>query len=209
MKETQESQAQPGSIRAHVLQLMNRKDKIEEEIRELTNILTQNGVGMNEPLVDAEGFPLNTIDIYQVRHARHRIICLQNDHKAIMKQIENGLQGYYSTSSSSDNMDTTPISTEPPKEAVIHKIPFAKVTLVSPGSPADYAGIHVGDEIVEFGSVNSTNFKSVTDIATVVQHSEGAQVNLKLRRGERYLTVGLVPKKWVGRGLLGCNIVAI
>lgn len=35
----------------------------------------QNNVGMHEPLVDAEGFPRNDIDLYQVRTARHKIIC--------------------------------------------------------------------------------------------------------------------------------------
>lgn len=35
----------------------------------------QKGVGMNEPLVDAEGFPRDDIDLYQVRTARHNIIC--------------------------------------------------------------------------------------------------------------------------------------
>ena len=30
---------------------------------------------MNEPLVDAEGFPRDDIDLYQVRTARHNIIC--------------------------------------------------------------------------------------------------------------------------------------
>lgn len=35
----------------------------------------QNHVGMDEPLVDSEGFPRQDIDVYQVRHARHKIIC--------------------------------------------------------------------------------------------------------------------------------------
>lgn len=30
---------------------------------------------MNGPLVDAEGFPRDDIDLYQVRSARHDIIC--------------------------------------------------------------------------------------------------------------------------------------
>lgn len=30
---------------------------------------------MDEPLVDAEGFPRDDIDLYQVRTARHNIIC--------------------------------------------------------------------------------------------------------------------------------------
>ena len=35
----------------------------------------QKSVGMDEPLIDAEGFPRADIDIYSVRHARHQIIC--------------------------------------------------------------------------------------------------------------------------------------
>lgn len=163
---------------------------------------------MHDPLVDSEGYPINSIDVFQVRHARHRIICLQNDHKALMKQIENGLQGYYSASSSEHGMDTQPIDATAPVQ-VVHETPFARVTLVSEGSPADRAGIHVLDEVVEFGSVNSTNFKAITDIAAVVQHSDGLQVNVKLKRDDRFVTVILIPRKWNGRGLLGCTIVTL
>lgn len=31
----------------------------------------------------------------------------------------------------------------------------------------------MGDEIVEFGSVNTQNFQSLQNVGTVVQHSEG------------------------------------
>lgn len=48
---------------------------------------------MESPLVDADGFPRNDIDVYQVRHARHQIINLQNDLKALLKEIEKGLEG--------------------------------------------------------------------------------------------------------------------
>lgn len=37
--------------------------------------LQQKGVGMKGPLVDAEGYPRADIDIFSVRHARHRIAC--------------------------------------------------------------------------------------------------------------------------------------
>jgi hypothetical protein len=43
---------------------------------------------MYEPLVDAEGYPRSDIDVYQVRHARAGIYRLQNDHKALMREIE-------------------------------------------------------------------------------------------------------------------------
>lgn len=167
-------------VRNQVLSLINQKDKIEAEIRELTSILTINGVGMSDPLVDQEGYPLNNIDVYQVRNARHRIICLQNDHKDIMKQIEHGLHGYYSVSAPDDTR-FSPMDVDR-KALTVHKTPFAKVTIVSPGSPAEFAGIEVNDEIVEFGSVNLTNFKNITDVAAVAQHSEGTRVNVKLKR---------------------------
>jgi len=198
-----------SEIRQEVLKLMQQKDHIEGEIKELTGILTNNGVGMNDPLVDDEGFPINSIDVYQVRHARHRIICLQNDHKALMKQIENGLHGYYGSSAGSAiNIQTGDVEMRS-EDTVIHKTPFAKITVVSQGSPADYSGIEVNDLVVEFGSVNSTNFRNITDIATLVQHSENQQVNLKLQRGDRYIVTYLRPKKWSGKGLLGCNIVPL
>ena len=38
-------------------------------------VLQQQDVGMDGPLVDAEGFPRADIDVYSVRHARHSIIC--------------------------------------------------------------------------------------------------------------------------------------
>ncbi|KAK5647168.1 hypothetical protein RI129_002060 [Pyrocoelia pectoralis] len=197
-------------IREHVLQLMKQKDDIENTIKELTDVLTRNGVGMNDPLVDQDGFPIANIDIYQVRHARHRIICLQNDHKALMKHIENGLHGYYSSSAHlpPNNNNVREVETLPMQNSVAHKIPFAKVTIVTPGSPAEICGIQVNDLIVEFGSINFSNFNNITDVANVVQHSEGQQLNIKLQRGDQYITTYLIPKKWIGRGLLGCNIVA-
>ncbi|CAG9833390.1 unnamed protein product [Diabrotica balteata] len=196
-------------VREQVLELMSRKDKIEAEIKDLTCILTQNGVGMNEPLVDSQGFPKSSIDVYQVRHARHRIICLQNDHKSLMKQIENGLHGYYSATSLDSNLNNAVAMETDPSNAVVHTEPFAKVTIVSDNSPAYFAGIDVGDLIVEFGSINKTNFKVITDIGTLVQHTEGNLLNVKVKRGDRFFTLQLIPKKWIGRGLLGCNIVSL
>lgn len=34
-------------------------------------------------------------------------------------------------------------------------------------------GLRVGDEVIEFGSVNTENFQNLQNIASVVQHSEG------------------------------------
>lgn len=36
-------------------------------------------------------------------------------------------------------------------------------------------GLRVGDEVIEFGSVNTGNFQNLKNIASVVQHSEGVR----------------------------------
>lgn len=44
-------------------------------------------------------------------------------------------------------------------------------------------------------------------IAEIVKHSEDKCIALKVRRNkERVHYLRLIPKKWSGRGLLGCNI---
>ena len=97
------------------LQLMKTKDDIEAEIIALTDDLNSNGAnneaaaGVKGPLVDSEGFPRADIDLYAgeellnaqerfcgnhvcaVRAKRHRLACLQTDHKNIMRQIEQAL----------------------------------------------------------------------------------------------------------------------
>ena len=55
----------------------------------------QQGVTLNSPLVDKEGYPL-AIDVHGVRNARNRIHHLTNDHKAIMKDIEKALHAVHS-----------------------------------------------------------------------------------------------------------------
>lgn len=42
------------------------KVNIEQKINILGGVLSTNGVGMTEPLVDRDGYPRNDIDVYQV-----------------------------------------------------------------------------------------------------------------------------------------------
>lgn len=80
------------SHREEVMKLIAKKEQMERSINDLGQILAANkNVGMNESLLDAEGFPRADIDVYAVREARHKIICLQNDLKATMSEIEKGL----------------------------------------------------------------------------------------------------------------------
>ncbi|XP_015733510.1 26S proteasome non-ATPase regulatory subunit 9 isoform X2 [Coturnix japonica] len=182
---------------SEVQQLVRRKDELEAQIRACYQLLDdQKGVGMDGPLVDSEGFPRADIDLYQVRTARHNIACLQNDHKALMKQVEEALHQLHAREKEKHARDEA----EARAEAMSQNLPtaFAKVNVVTPESPASIAGLQVDDEIVEFGSVNANNFKSLQNIATVVQHSEGLQYHsiAKMTTAGKTIKMKLVPAFW-------------
>nr|XP_020658394.1 26S proteasome non-ATPase regulatory subunit 9 isoform X2 [Pogona vitticeps] len=156
--------------------LLKKKDEIEAQIKAYYEVLEdQKGVGMNEPLVDVEGYPRADVDLYQVRTARHNIVCLQNDHKALMRQVEEALHQLHARDKEKRERDEAEARAEAQGQSQPLPLPFARVNAVTPGSPASLSGLQVGDEIVEFGSVNARNFRSLQDIATVVQHSEELQ----------------------------------
>lgn len=108
-------------------------------------------------------------------------------------------------------MDTSPSEPEPVATTKERKpsacVAIVKVNFVSAGSPAETAGIQVDDEIIEFGSVNVSNFKDLKQIGEIVMHRQNQQIALKIRRRNALHELTLIPKTWSGRGLLGCNIV--
>ncbi|XP_017144558.1 26S proteasome non-ATPase regulatory subunit 9 [Drosophila miranda] len=198
--------------------LMAAKTQLEAQISRNGQILAANdNVGMTGPMIDAEGFPRNDIDIYQVRQARQTIICLQNDHKELMNQIQNLLNQYHSEIATTDpELVNRASALELDSERGLGGAtiappdirPMVVVNLVSPSSPAEEAGLRVGDNICRFGSVNSSNFKGdLGQIGEVTRNMQDQNVQLKVMRGDQLLDLLLVPKAWSGRGLLGCNIV--
>ncbi|XP_034647284.1 26S proteasome non-ATPase regulatory subunit 9 isoform X1 [Trachemys scripta elegans] len=193
-----------------VQQLVRRKDELEAQIKACYAVLEgQKGVGMNEPLVDAEGYPRADVDVYQVRAARHNIICLQNDHKALMLQVEKALHQLHAREKEKQAKDEAEAQAEAMNQNQSLPQPFARVNAVTPGSPASISGLQVDDEIIEFGSVDTHNFQTLQNIATVVQHSEGKPLSVTVIRGGKKLHLGLTPKHWAGKGLLGCNILPL
>ncbi|XP_054851701.1 26S proteasome non-ATPase regulatory subunit 9 [Eublepharis macularius] len=193
-----------------VQQLLKKKDEIEAQIKAYYEVLEdQRGIGMNEPLVDVEGYPRADVDIYQVRTARHNIACLQNDHKALMREVEQALHQLHAREKEKREKDEAEARAEARNRSQALPLPFARVSAITPGSPASMSGLQVDDEIVEFGSVNTHNFQSLQNIATVVQHSEGKPLSVAVIRGGERMRLGLTPKRWTGKGLLGCNIVPL
>ncbi|MBN3316666.1 PSMD9 ATPase, partial [Atractosteus spatula] len=188
----------------YVKNLVKKKDEIEEQIKAYYDVLEdQKGVGMDGPLVDVEGYPRADVDVFQVRTARHNISCLQNDHKAIMLEIEEALHQLHAREKAKRAWDEAEAREEAMEQGCSPPQPFARVDTVTPGSPASLAGLHVGDEIVEFGSVNSVNFQNLQNIAMVVQHSEGKPLSITVIRSGQTVHLGLTPQRWSGRGLLG------
>lgn len=67
---------------------------------------------------------------------------------------------------------------DPPhtSSAGIYQAPFAKVGTVVSGSPAEEAGLKVGDLIRSFGAVNGRNHEKLSKVAELVGKSEGVRI---------------------------------
>ncbi|XP_045612882.1 26S proteasome non-ATPase regulatory subunit 9 isoform X1 [Procambarus clarkii] len=191
--------------RESVMALIEEKEKLEQTLKELWDVLKSNNVGMTEPVIDSEGYPRSDIDVYQVRHARHQIKCLQNDHTALLRHIEEGLAVVLSPSNV-EAMDPNGVSVSPPTPS---REPFARVDYIALGSPASIAGVEEKDLVTQFGSITSDNFRSMANLSQVVQHSVNSPIQVIVIRNEQSITLSLTPRQWSGRGLLGCNIVPI
>ncbi|XP_077600726.1 26S proteasome non-ATPase regulatory subunit 9-like [Stigmatopora nigra] len=190
-----------------VKNLIKKKDDIEEQIQAYYDVLEDQGVGLTGDLIDAEGYPRSDVNLYQIRNARHNISCLQNDHKAIMVDIEDALHRLHAREKVKRREDQAWMPEETTERRDGLPPAFARVDAVTQGSPASAAGLKVGDEVIEFGSVNSGNFQSLHNIASVVQHSEGKSLRVTVVREGQKANMSLTPQRWSGQGLMGCKIV--
>lgn len=109
--------------------------------------------------------------------------------------------------SESDSSDSMVSATTSTNNSSPYTVAFVKVDFVSPGSPAEESGICKDDEIVEFGSINASNFTDLKQIGELVMHRQNQQIVLKVKRRGQLHELKLIPKTWSGRGLLGCSIV--
>ncbi|GAQ45302.1 putative 26S proteasome regulatory subunit [Aspergillus tubingensis] len=211
-----------------MVDLMQEKERIEEELSALSSVLGSHGVNMNTSLTTFDGFPRDDIDVAQIRTTRARIIRLRNDHKDVMSHLEKGIHNHFANLQraqtavqSGGGLNGTSgsqpsVSGNNTSGAGTSGLPFAKVNSVVPGSPADQAGLRVGDTVREFGSANWLNHERLSKVAEIVQQSEGRTVAVKVVRKDPSssssidLSLQLVPRRdWGGRGLLGCHLVPL
>ena len=105
---------------------------------------------------------------------------------------------------------TTPSTPTPVPAAALSPLDaFFLVDQVYDDSPAQSAGLCIGDKVLQFGSVvKRSNSKDA--MRAVVSNSVGRAVRVVVYRvGEGMVTLQLVPQRWSGQGLLGCHLADI
>jgi 26S proteasome regulatory subunit N4 len=161
----------------------------------------------------------------------NRFLEYQSDYSELMKKIEEGLklhfkadnddsredtpnnnQDYIHINISNDNNNnnnSAPASHQNidhqrgDNEVQEKKVAFVKVNAVMRNSPAEVAGLKVGDEIIEFGNVNSQTADQLLGIRDMVLANENKYIDILLLREGTQKSVKLRPSKWPGNGLLG------
>ncbi|WVZ64982.1 hypothetical protein U9M48_014420 [Paspalum notatum var. saurae] len=204
-------------VKAETMKLMDQRGSLEAEMDAIIARLTApGGPGITGGLVDAEGFPRSDIDIPNILAQRRRLSELRNDHKDITNKIDKNLEILHSAKLSRDDKsasrrsDTTCPShtglsqSEPMEEDPVTALPFALIDEITDGSPASVDGLQLGDEIVKFGNVEAGDRLQERLISEALSN-EDSQVPLIVIRQGSVMNVAITPRKWHGRGLLGCH----
>ena len=86
---------------------------------------------------------------------------------------------------------------------------FFLVDQVFEDSPAQSAGLRIGDRVLSFGSVTRRSYTKDA-MRAVVANSVGRGIRVDVYRvGEGLKTLTLVPQQWAGQGLLGCHLTDV
>ena len=107
-----------------------------------------------------------------VRTTRARIIRLKNDYKELMTRVEKGLHEHHARVQDNNTASAPPIAATNAAPAAL-EAPFAKVNSVVADSPAEAAGLRIGDTITKFGWVDWTNHDKLARLTQVVSQNEG------------------------------------
>lgn len=214
--------AASAETKLELLGLMQEKDRLEAQIRclheEEMQMCRTERFG-EASLVDEEGFPRADIDVFAVRVVRNRAAVAQTDHVNLMKQIEKLLlefhrqvgqeapssrvQGAHGAQGEADVAAPEDSQHRLPEE------PFCIIRGVLPGSPAHSAGLRDGDQVLLFGSVSVENAPTAEArnqaLPLAVQSSLNNGLAVWVLRESEPVECLLVPRKWDGPGLVGCQ----
>ncbi|PIA17927.1 hypothetical protein COEREDRAFT_40090 [Coemansia reversa NRRL 1564] len=187
-------------------ELVKRKKALESEIKQLEAELSGHGVSRTEALVDQEGYPRGDIDIVAIRQIRQSLICKQNDLRWLMSEIERNLVSLHNTIQKDTSASDAATSQR--------QRPFARVSIVTPNSPASEAGLLVGDKIVKYGSVDATNHDNFKKLSTETINNINKPLPVTIERvvdgRPQILELTLrLRHGWGGESLLGCHILPL
>jgi len=197
-----------------ILQLIEKKEKVETELRELGQTLGALKVDMNTSLTTFDGYPRSDIDIAQIRTVRNRIIHVRNDYKVIMQLMEDGLHKYFAAGKveidlPSREQRTAAVNSNHLNSSIM-ETPFARIGNLVQGSPAADAGLEIDDKVLKFGNITWLNHEKLSKVRSLVQISEGQTIIVKvMRQDEPSSTLELIVRPrlgWGGSGLLGCTL---
>lgn len=177
--------------------------------------------GIRGPLVDEEGFPRSDIDVYNVRHKRHRLACLRTDHREVMAEVEAKLHELHAAGPAEpsagpgarehSNAEGSSTAGKAPSEQARRDAPgspaFARIGAVVAGSPSSLAGLREGDHVIRFGEVTFENHRELQGLADFVAAHVDQEVEVEVTRSGMVVRLAVVPTRWSGRGVLGCHFL--
>jgi len=204
----------PVTTRKEALRLIDRRQSIEKEIEVYMGVLSTHGADFQTPLIDSEGYPRADIDVAAIRTARSRLNRLRNDLRYITDDIALSLEHVLARKDTPEPEPSTSTAMEVDKS---EDQPFALVDGVAPSSPAAEAGLKRTDLIIRFDTLHAGNHDRLRAMAEVLARNEGTSVSVTILRSNdetlnsdpTLLHLTLSPRKWSGRGLLGCHVVPI
>jgi len=154
--------------------------EIDRSICEKEDLLIGNNATMDSPLVDDEGFPIAELDTYLIKKTRQEINCLLNDRKELEKQMVTALgelDKAAETRAGDEAMETGVVATV----ATVHRTsndPIARVGAVGEGGAASRAGIHIDDQVIQFGELHAGNFTGLHQMKDIVSSGEAIKVTV-------------------------------
>jgi regulator of sigma E protease len=82
-----------------------------------------------------------------------------------------------------------------------------QINEVISGSPAESAGIRIGDEILKENV--QADFKNISDVQDFINKNKGKEINFDIRRGNEIIRIKSVPRENIpeGEGALGISLV--
>eukprot|EP00199_Chlamydomonas_sp_CCMP681_P006425 CAMPEP_0119108998 /NCGR_PEP_ID=MMETSP1180-20130426/16706_1 /TAXON_ID=3052 ORGANISM="Chlamydomonas cf sp, Strain CCMP681" /NCGR_SAMPLE_ID=MMETSP1180 /ASSEMBLY_ACC=CAM_ASM_000741 /LENGTH=199 /DNA_ID=CAMNT_0007094689 /DNA_START=102 /DNA_END=698 /DNA_ORIENTATION=- len=183
--------------------LIAQRDIMEQEIAIIASRLTAAGAaGINGSLLDAEGFPRSDVDVSGVRADRQQLIMRTNDHAALTQRIDQALveiHAHGSSAHSSGALRLTPMNSGSVEKEAPPK-PYAVIDELAEGSPAEAAGLLLGDLMCSFGGVKFIPDEPTTAalclVTEVLAANEGLPVETIIQRNWDIMTLTLTPQKW-------------